>query len=73
MPLDPNYRKTRKTQDRGTRAVQPLATDVLDGTIYFVTDEGVIERSNGAAWETYSASSGGLTQPQVMKIVTFRA
>lgn len=58
MVFDPNYRKTRKTQDRGTRAAQPLATNVLEGTIYFVTDEGVIERSNGTIWQSYSGSGG---------------
>lgn len=105
--MDQNYRKTRKTQDRGTRANQPLANDVLNGTIYYVTDEGVLERSNGTIWESYSSSSSssglqgppgmdgiggedtepfilmlnpnnntssssGLTQPQVLKLVSFR-
>ena len=55
--MDVNYRKTRKTHDRGTRAVQPAANDVLSGTLYFVTDEGVIERSNGTIWESFSASA----------------
>jgi hypothetical protein len=40
---------------RGTRAAQPLAADVTIGTIYCVTDEGdILERSTGAAWESYS-------------------
>lgn len=59
MTLDSAYRKTRKTHSRGTRVLQPLATDVLEGTLYFVTDEGVIERSNGTIWESFSGSSGG--------------
>jgi hypothetical protein len=42
------YRKTRNTQMMGLRADQPLATDVIEGTIYFVTDELILERSNGA-------------------------
>jgi hypothetical protein len=55
MPLTPtDYRKTLYTHRRGTRAAQPLATDVLLGTLYFVTDELKIERSTGAAWESYS-------------------
>lgn len=46
---------------RGTRAAQPLATTKPDGTLYFVTDEGVTERSNGSAWQSFSgsASTGG--------------
>lgn len=39
---------------RGTRAAQPLATAVATGTIYYVTDESVTERSSGAAWQTIS-------------------
>jgi hypothetical protein len=41
---------------RGTRAQQPLAADVSAGTLYFVTDEGKTERSNGTIWETYSGA-----------------
>lgn len=43
---------------RGTRAAQPLATSVAAGTLYYVTDEGLIERSDGTSWEAYSSSSG---------------
>lgn len=39
---------------RGTRAGQPAANTVIVGTLYFVTDELVTERSTGAAWESYS-------------------
>lgn len=60
MSLSPaNYRKTLYTHRRGTRSAQPLATDVLKGTLYFVTNESVIERSNGTTWETYSSTSTG--------------
>jgi hypothetical protein len=41
---------------RGTRAAQPLASDVSAGTLYFVTNEGKTERSNGTIWETYSGA-----------------
>jgi hypothetical protein len=45
---------------RDTRANQPAAGDVAAGTIYYVTDENVTERSSGSAWEDISdASSGG--------------
>ncbi len=39
----------------GTRAEQPAATSVYEGTLYFVTDELVTERSNGNTWDPYSA------------------
>jgi len=45
---------------RSTRALQPLAVNVSIGTLYFVTDEGVIERSNGTIWQSYSGSSGSI-------------
>lgn len=45
---------------RGTRAAQPLATAVVIGTIYYVTDELKTERSSGAAWQDISdAGTGG--------------
>jgi len=43
---------------RGTRAAQPLASAVVIGALYFVTDEKVWERSTGAAWEDCSALKG---------------
>jgi len=39
---------------RDTRANQPAAGDVVVGTLYYVTDENVTERSNGSAWEDFS-------------------
>lgn len=39
---------------RGTRADQPAANTVYPGTLYYVTDEGVMEQSTGSAWVTYS-------------------
>lgn len=39
---------------RGDRASQPLASAVIVGAIYYVTDEGVTERSTGSAWEDIS-------------------
>jgi hypothetical protein len=47
-------RKTRGIHQTGTRAAQPLATAVLEGTLYWVTDEYVLERSNGSAWVSIS-------------------
>jgi hypothetical protein len=59
MPSPVDYRKTAYTHRRGTRADQPLATDVLDGTLYYVTDELKTERSNGAIWEDITDAGGG--------------
>ncbi len=42
---------------RGDRASQPAANTVPIGSIYFVTDEGLLERSDGATWETYSGAN----------------
>lgn len=39
---------------RGTRAQQPAANTVFPGTLYYVTDEGVIEISDGVNWLPYS-------------------
>lgn len=47
---------------RGTRANQPAATDVPNGTLYYVTDETKTEQSDGAAWNTYAdATAGAIT------------
>lgn len=62
---------------RGLRAAQPLATAVANGTLYYVTDEGVTEQSTGAAWVTYSDSgtftafnvSAGAASANLTKIV----
>lgn len=48
---------------RSTRVLQPVATTVALGTLYYVTDETVLERSNGTVWQAYSASaSAGINQ-----------
>ena len=47
MPTVPDIHR------RGTRALQPLATAVTTGTLYFVTDEALTERSDGAVWQAY--------------------
>jgi len=56
MPTVPDIHR------RGTRADQGLASPPFTvGTLWFVTDEDVTERWDGATWETYSgaASAGG--------------
>lgn len=52
MPTVPDIHR------RGTRAAQPAATAVTVGTLYFVTDEDVTERSNGTTWDSYSGAAG---------------
>ena len=37
-----------------TRANQPDAADVAIGTLYGVTDESVVERSNGTTWDPFA-------------------
>jgi len=44
---------------RSTRALQPAFGTVPVGTLYFVTDESVLERNSGIVWESYSGSGGG--------------
>lgn len=49
--------KARNLVQRGTRAAQPLATAVAEGTLYYVTDEHLLERSTSAAWQSVGTSS----------------
>lgn len=55
---------------RGTRAAQPLATAVGTGALYFVTDENVLEQSNGTIWQSYSGTTGSLGINQLTGDVT---
>ena len=41
------------------RASQPAANSVPIGTLYYVTDENVTERSNGTTWDDYSDAGSG--------------
>lgn len=38
---------------RGLRSAQPAATAVSTGTLYCSSDDGLIERSTGSAWEVF--------------------
>jgi hypothetical protein len=42
----------------GTRALQPVATSVAAGTLYFVTDEMALEFSNALVWAPYQEPPG---------------
>lgn len=48
------FSKTRKILQRGDRASQPAAGSVQVGTLYHVTDEFLVERSNGSTWDAWS-------------------
>lgn len=43
---------------RGTRAAQPAANTVPIGSLYFVTDEWTLERSDGSSWQDYNEKQG---------------
>ena len=63
MPTVPDIHR------RGTRAAQAtIASPPLTvGTLYFVTDEGVTERWDGSAWESYSGPGAGGGTPAAHK------
>lgn len=46
---------------RVTRSAQPAAATSNAGGLAFITDEGVIERSSGSAWETFGFARKDLT------------
>lgn len=48
-------RKIRRVSQRGTRGAQPAAA-ASDGVIYHVTDESVVERSDGTRWEEVTSA-----------------
>ena len=47
---------------RDTRANQPAAASTPIGAVYYVTDELVLERNSGSAWESISATGAGGTE-----------
>lgn len=44
---------------RGASGAQPAATTVPDGTLYFQTDTGVTQQSDGTNWNSYSPTTTG--------------
>ena len=56
MPTVPDIHRRGTRADQATVASPPLTI----GTLYFVTDEGLTERWDGATWETYSGGAGAL-------------
>lgn len=47
--------RLRDIIQRSTRTLQPAATAVDIGTLYYVTDEGILERSDGTNWLSYAS------------------
>jgi len=43
---------------RGLAASKPAATAVAPGTLYFSSDSGILERSDGTTWQSYSGTGG---------------
>lgn len=60
MSLHPpqTYRKAEGLHRSGLASGRPAASDVLVGTLYFSTDKGVLERSDGQAWSTFTGRTG---------------
>jgi len=59
MPTVPDIHRRGTRDEQATLASPPLTV----GTLYFVTDEGVTERWDGAAWELYSGAGTGTPPP----------
>jgi hypothetical protein len=55
------FSKTREIIQRGTRAAQPAAASLQEGSLYYVTDEQVTERSTGpgGTWESFADGGTG--------------
>lgn len=49
--------RLREVIQYGTRAEQPAATTVDVGVLYGVSDEGVVERSNGTTWDPWGGNT----------------
>lgn len=50
---------------RGVAASKPAATDVAIGTLYYSTDSGITEQSNGTTWDTYTDGGGTGSAAQI--------
>lgn len=51
---------------RGLRSAQPAAGVTAEGTLYFVTDEGVTEQVRSATWVTYSNTVATIGSGQIV-------
>lgn len=57
--------RVRDIIQRDTRANQPDADTVDVGTLFYVTDELITERSNGTTWDSYADEGGSATGVEV--------
>jgi hypothetical protein len=64
-PSPQAFRSAAAIHRAGLAAARPAADDVLAGTLYFSTDTGVTERSDGTTWAAYSGAGGGGQAPSV--------
>lgn len=62
------FRKVEFIHRIGLAADRPAAANVLPGTLYFSTDTGVIERSNGTTWATY-AGAAAVSDPLIVSTI----
>jgi len=59
MTLSPQaFRSVASIHRAGLASAKPAASTVLAGTLYFSTDSGVLERSDGTSWAAYSGAGG---------------
>jgi hypothetical protein len=58
------YRKIEFIHRRGLAVDRPAADSVLVGTLYFSTDTGALDRSDGTTWFQYASAGGGTQGPQ---------
>jgi hypothetical protein len=59
MPTVPDIHRRGTRDEQAIVASPPLTV----GTLYFVTDEGLTERWDGSAWESFSGAGTGVTPP----------
>lgn len=53
------FRSTLNTHRRGMREDQPHHLSVLEGTLYYVVDEGLIEQALRTGWVPYRGAADG--------------
>lgn len=52
-----------------TRANQPVATAVAEGTLYYVSDEGITEQSRSGSWQSYTDGGASGLKKQITLII----
>lgn len=73
MPLTPpqSYRKTRGIIRRGLSSDRPSASDVLEGTLYYASDDRETWRSNSVTWDAFGLPPyGSAVDVQILENAT---